>query len=111
MLPANYMSNINGIPRIESNSVNVGTASVVFSLNARLSFARFNGLVLIKLNQEIPTGTTATLPIVVTSVNGDVPLVKAGGDAVTVADIAGTGVYLLYYDNAANTLQVMPAIV
>lgn len=111
MLPINYMSNINGIPRIESNNVTVGTSSVVFALNTRLSFVRFNGLVLIKLNQAIPSGTTATLPIVVTSANGDVPLVKVGGDAVTVADITGIGVYLLYYDNASNTLQALPTIV
>lgn len=105
------MSNINGIPRIESNSISVGTASVVFALNSRLSFVRFNGLVLIKLNQIIPTGTTATLPIVVTSANGEVPLVKVGGNAVTVDDIAGTGVYLFYYDNVSNTLQALPSII
>lgn len=111
MLPTSYMSNINGIPRIESNSVSVSSTSVVFALNSRLSFVRFNGLVLVKLAQTIPSGTTTTLPIIVTSANGDVPLVKVGGDAVTVADVTGTGVYLLYYDNASNTLQVLPAIV
>ena len=105
------MSNINGIPRIESTSVSVGTANVSFALNARLSFVRFNGLVLIKLNQAIPVGTITTLPVVVTSANGEVPLVKVGGDAVTVADIGGVGVYLLYYDNTSNTLQALPAIV
>lgn len=111
MLPINYMSNINGIPRVESNNVTVSTSSVVFALNARLSFVRYNGLVLVKLNQSIPSGTTTTLPVVVTSANGDVPLVKVGGDAVTVADITGIGVYLLYYDNASNTLQALPTIV
>lgn len=105
------MSNINGIPRVESNNVTVSTSSVVFALNARLSFVRYNGLVLVKLNQSIPSGTTTTLPVVVTSANGDVPLVKVGGDAVTVADITGIGVYLLYYDNASNTLQALPTIV
>ena len=106
MLPIQYMSNINGIPRIESNSVAVNTTSVTFSLNARLSFVRFNGLILLKLNQLIPTGTTATLPIVVTSANGNVPLVKVNGNA-TVADITGVGVYLVCYDNETNTLQLV----
>jgi hypothetical protein len=100
------MSNINGIPRIESASVSVDTANVSFALNARLSFARFNGLILLKLNQLIPTGTAATLPIVVTSANGNVPLTKVNG-AATVADITGIGVYLTYYDNVTNTLQLV----
>jgi hypothetical protein len=34
-----------------------------------------------------------------------------GGDAVTVADLAGTGVYLAFYDRASGLLQLMTGIV
>lgn len=111
MLPLNYIVNANGIPCIGSIAVNVGATQVSFTLNSRLSFSRFRGLVLVELSQTIPSDATQTLPIVVTSANGTVPLVKAGGEEVTVADFAGAGVYLLHYSNVANTLQVLPAIV
>jgi hypothetical protein len=34
-------------------------------------------------------------------------LTTAGGEDVTVADMAGTGVYLVYYDRFANILQLV----
>ena len=44
----------------------------------------------------IPAGTTATLPIVFTSDGGNAKTVTTfNGEAVTVADIPGTGVYVL----------------
>ena len=57
-----YLSNINGIPRLESNSVSVNTENVVFAFtNPGTRFNNeFNGLVLLKFNQVIPTGTTGT---------------------------------------------------
>jgi hypothetical protein len=52
MITPRYISNPNGIPRFESNSVTVGTASVVFAFtDAGTNFNNnFNGLVLIKFN-------------------------------------------------------------
>lgn len=105
--PIFYYANRVGIPRIESQSVTVGTSDVAFSFSSDIRFSRnYSGLVLVKLNQSIPTGTTTTLPVVFTStVGGAKPLTGKGGAAVTVADITGTGIYLVYYEN--GTLQLM----
>lgn len=109
MIPAYFMANINGIPRIESTGVVVGTDSVVFNFRSH-NFVRrpFNGLVLVRLNQAIPAGTTATLPIVFNSGGtNSQPVTTYGDEELTVADIPGTGVYLFYYDSASATLQLI----
>ena len=105
MITPRYISNPNGIPRFESNSVTVGTASVVFAFtDAGTNFNNnFNGLVLIKFAQSIPTGTTTTLPILVNST----PLTTYNGVELTVADFKGTGIYLVYYDSNSRTLQLI----
>ena len=104
MIPAYFMANIGGIPRIESTGVVVGTESVVFNFRS-LNYPRrpFNGIVLVRLNQPIPEGTTATLPIVFNSQ----AVTTYNGEPLTVADVAGTGVYLFYYDSASGTLQLI----
>lgn len=104
MIPAIFMANIGGIPRVESTGVVVGAESVVFSFRT-LNYQRrpFNGIVLVRLNQLIPTGTTATLPIVFNSQ----AVTTYNGEPLTVADVAGTGVYLFYYDSASGTLQLI----
>jgi hypothetical protein len=104
MIPAIFMANRGGIPRVESTGVVVGTESVVFSFRT-LNYQRspFNGIVLVRLNQPIPTGTTATLPIVFNSQ----AVTTYNGEPLTVADVAGTGVYLFYYDSASGTLQLI----
>ena len=86
-----------GIPTLSSNSVSVTANNVSFDFNAHRNLGRpFRGLVIVRLAQAIPTGTTATLPIVFTSDGGNAKTVTTfNGEAVTVADIPGTGVYVL----------------
>lgn len=105
MITPRYISNPNGIPRFESNSVTVNTANVVYAFtDAGTNFNNtFNGLVLIKFNQVIPTDTTTSLPILINSI----PLTTYGGTEVTVADFKGTGIYLVYYDSNSRTLQMI----
>jgi hypothetical protein len=69
-------------------------------------------LVIVRLAQEIPAGTTDTLPIQFTSGGGNIQAVTTfGGTAVTVADIPGTGVYLFWYESQTNTLQMLTGTV
>ena len=106
--PINYMSNRGGIPRLQSTGVVVGTTDVQFTFNADATFSRnFSGLVLVRLAQAIPSGTTTTLPIMFGSSAGTQEVTTYNGAAVTVAEITGTGIYLLYYDRATNTLQLI----
>lgn len=105
MITSRYVSNPNGIPRFESNSVNVSTTNVVFAFTSAGSLFNnnFNGLVLIKFNQVIPTDTTTTLPILINTI----PLMKYSNTEATVADFKGTGIYLAYYDSSSKTLQLL----
>ena len=108
MIPAYYLANKRGIPRIESTGVNVTTTIVEYTFrNHRFLTYDFNGLVLMRLNQTIPTEAEDTATIVLNSGTGQVPLTTFNGANVTVADIPGTGIYLCYYDQTSNTIQLL----
>ena len=100
-----YLSNMNGIPRLESNSVSVNTANVVFTFtNPGPRFINeYNGLVLLKFNQIIPTGTTGTLPILINNQE----IITYNSTVLTVTNFKGTGMYLAYYDSGNKTLQII----
>lgn len=108
ILPAYINVNINGIPTLSSNSVTVGVNQVAFDFNNHRNVGRpFRGLLIVRLAQPIPTGTTDTLPVVFTSGGSNVQeLTRENGEPVTVADIPGTGVYVLWYESQTGTLQV-----
>lgn len=108
IVPA-YITVNGGMPTLSSNSVTVGTTEVSFDFTNHRNVGRpYRGLVIIRLAQAIPTGTTATLPIQFTSGGGNVQAVTTfNGDPVTVEDIPGTGVYLLWYESQTNTLQLL----
>ena len=109
LLPAYINVNQSGIPALRSLSVTVGTTDVRFDFNNHRNVGRpFRGLLIVNLAQLIPTGTTATLPIVFTSGGGNPQLVTGkNGEAITVADIEGTGIYLMWYESQTNTLQLI----
>lgn len=109
ILPAYINVNINGIPTLSSNSVSVTATNVSFDFNNHRNVGRpFRGLIIVRLAQIIPAGTTDTLPIQFTSDGSNAkPLTTFNGDAVTVADIPGTGVYVLWYESQTDTLQLL----
>lgn len=111
VFPFSYV-NKRGIPVIATTAVAVNTADVVFSFpNHAFANSWYRGLVLVEIAQAIPTGTTGTLPILLETNGLTKPLTKYNGEAVTVADITGTGVYLVYYDKQTDTLQLMTGTV
>ena len=87
--------NRNGSAAIASTGVAVNTENVVFSFR----------------NQAIPTGTTNTLPILFETNGVTQAVTKFNGNPLTVADIAGTGVYQFWFERDTNTLQLMTGIV
>ena len=97
ILPGYINVNINGIPTLSSNSVSVTATNVSFDFNNHRNVGRpFRGLLIVRLAQAIPAGTTDTLPIQFTSDGSNAkPITTFNGDVVTVADIPGTGVYVL----------------
>jgi hypothetical protein len=71
---------------IETTSVTVGTDNVVLNLPNRVfRWLNDKGVVLLRLNQTIPTGTTETLPIVFSANDFTQPLTNVGGEEITVA--------------------------
>lgn len=112
ILPAYINVNQTGIPTLRSLSISVGTTDVRFDFNNHRNVGRpFRGLIIINLAQSIPTGTTATLPIVFTTDGGNIAeLTTFNGDPITVADIPGTGIYLFWYESQTNTLQLLTGL-
>lgn len=113
LLPAYINVNRNGIPALRSLSVSVTTTDVRFDFNNHRNIGTpFRGLIVINLAQAIPTGTTGTLPIIFTSDGGnEQPLTTINGEAVTAADITGTGIFLVWFENSSSTLQLLTGIV
>lgn len=100
-------ANINGIPCIKTQTVVVSTTSVTFKFAPDFDGRPFRGLILVYISEAIPDGTTTTLPIQFSMAGTTSNLTVAGGDNVTVADIPGTGIYLVYFDRWADTLQLI----
>lgn len=107
MTPYQYI-NKRGIPTIKSTGVNIGTDAVTFTFNADTSYGNpFRGLLLVYLANSITSGTTTTLPIKFSSSAGTKAVTTNSGADWTVADVAGEGVYLFYYDRVADVLQII----
>ena len=103
-----YFANRGGVPKIDVQSVTVTDTNVEFTLpNGAFRFLAENGLVLIRIGIAIPTGTTATLPIVFATNDSTQAITDVGNAEVTVADLPSTGVYLFYYDKSANVMQLL----
>jgi hypothetical protein len=113
LLPFNINVNVGGIPCLRSTAVTVSTTEVRFDFNAHRNVGRpFVGLVVVQLAQAIPAGTTSTLPIVFTTEGGNpANLTTYNGDNVTVADVAGTGVYLVFVDTQSGLVQLLTGTV
>lgn len=104
--------NRRGSAAVASEGVSVNTANVVFTFkNHAFVNNNYRGTVFVNLRQAIPTGTTTTLPIFFETNGATQAVTKFNGEPLTVADIAGTGVYQLWFERDTNTLQLMTGIV
>lgn len=104
--PINF-SNIRGIPMIASTSVTVGTDNVTIGIPKR-AFRGLadSGIIAFRLTQEVPAGGAA-LPVVFSSNEFLQTLTVLGGEAATGAQITSTGVYLIWYDKCASSMQLL----
>lgn len=107
---APYMlANSQGIPRLRATAVTVTATEVRFSFqNHPFLNAPFIGKLLFKL-PTIPTGTTATLPVVfATNGNSQAAVNYDTGEPLTAADVARAGIYDAIYDSEDGVLYVHP---
>lgn len=102
----NVTTNVNGIPYLSTTNVTVTDEAV----NLVLGFRRIQpvGYFTVRLTSAIPTGTTQTLPIQLTLNGTSRPLTFFDGTPVTVADITGTGVLMVFNDRFNGILQTFP---
>lgn len=104
--PYNFANRL-GIPMIESSSVTVGTDNVTIALPNRVFRAlSSNGIVAFRLNTEIAEGG-ASLPIVFSSNDFTQALTKVGATQAVGTDLAGVGIYLIWYDKNSNLMQLI----
>ncbi len=90
---------------IESKSVTASAAAVTYAFDSFRNFP-FVGLLLADLQQPVPAGTAATLPVKF----GSVQLLASNGAEATVADIGGAGatsLVLVYYNSRTDRLQLV----
>ena len=113
LLPFNINVNVNGIPCLRSTAVNITATDVRFDFNSHINIGRpFVGLIVAQLAQSIPTGTTGTLPILFTTEgNNSANLTTVNGENVTVSDITGTGIYLIWVDTQSGVVQLITGII
>lgn len=99
-----------GIP-VVTTTPKVDTSNVSITLpNHIFRFLGQKGIIIINFNSVIPSGTTTTLPLVV-SVNGQtLPLTNATGTTITVANISSTLTFQVYFDKQLNVIRVVSPI-
>jgi len=104
--PGNF-SNVRGIPMIASVSVEVTTDNVVIGIPRR-AFRGLadSGIFAFRLTQEIPAGGAA-LHVVFSSSEFLQTLTTVGGTAATGAQITPAGIYLVWYDKCASSMQLL----
>lgn len=92
----NVTTNVNGVPYLFTDGINVTDTTVDFSLG----FRRIPkiGEIAIRITSAIPEGTTGTLPVRFTLNGNTRNLTFFGGNDVTAADLAGAGVIEVWYD-------------
>jgi hypothetical protein len=100
-------ANINGVPCIKTQAVVVSDTAVTFKFAPDFDGRPFRGMILVYISEAIPDGTTATLPIQFSMAGTTSTITFAGGANVTVADLPGVGIYLVYFDRWADTLQLI----
>lgn len=101
----NVTTNVNGIPYISSTNVTVGTETV----DVALGFRRLQpvGYFTVRMNSQIPTGTTGTLPVTLTMNGNTRQLTLPNGTPVTAAELTAVSTFLVFNDRFNGLLVLM----
>ncbi len=107
LYPSLGRNNYNTIP---SANITVGTDAVTIELpNHSLYRRNYVGSFYLNLRTAIPTGTTATLPINISSNGVSLPLMATEGTPVTAGELSGAGIYEIHYNRFTNELYLVNA--
>ena len=105
----NITTNAQGTPYLTTTNVAVSATAVDFALGFRRIAPV--GFLTIRIANAIPSDATATLPITLTLNGTTRPLTKIGGEAVTVADVDGQGIVVVFNDRYNGILQVVSPLI
>lgn len=111
IFPFNSWGRVNrgGSLLLPTTALTVSTSAVTLSLPPFRACAPF-GTLFINLTQTVPEGTDTSLPVVFSANGSTQTATKYGGEALTVADLIGTGVYQFFYNRTDNTLQLLGVV-
>jgi hypothetical protein len=101
----NVTTNAGGIPYLASTNVTIGTETV----DIALGFRRIQpvGYFTVFVDDAIPTGTTATLPVTLTLNGTTRSLTLPNGTPVTAAELTGVNVFTVFNDRFRGLLTLM----
>jgi len=101
----NITTNAGGIPYLSSTNVTINTETV----DIAMGFRRIQpvGYLTIFIDDVVPTGTTATLPVTLTLNGTTRPLLLPNGNAVTAADLIGVNIISVFNDRFRGILSLM----
>lgn len=101
----NITTNAGGIPYLSSTNVTINTETV----DIAMGFRRIQpvGYLTVFIDDVVPTGTTATLPVTLTLNGTTRPLLLPNGDAVTAADLIGVNIISVFNDRFRGILSLM----
>jgi hypothetical protein len=102
---ANVTTNAGGIPYLSSTNVTIGTEAI----DIALGFRRIQpvGHLTIFIEDVIPTGTTATLPVTLTLNGTSRALTLPNGTPVTAAELIGVNILDVFNDRFKGILALM----
>ena len=101
----NVTINAGGQPLLQSTAITVGTETVDIALGFRQ--IKPMGYFTVSLSDLIPSDATGTLPITLTLNGATRNLTLPNGDAVTVENLEGVSVFLVYNDRFRGRLFLM----
>ena len=101
----NVTTNAGGIPYINSTNVTIGTETVDIALGFRK--IQPIGYITIFIEDVIPTGTTATLPVTLTMNGTTRNLTLPNGTAATPENLIGVNVIQIFNDRFKGLLALM----
>lgn len=100
-------TNAGGIPYLNTTNVTVSDTTVDLALGWQRRLSPV-GYFTVRITNEVPAGTTATLPVTLTLNGVTRNLTLFDGSAVTAADIlGGTGVLTVFNDRFNSILQLV----
>lgn len=101
----NVTTNAGGIPYLSSTNVTIGTESI----DIAMGFRRIQpvGYFTLFIEDVIPTGTTATLPITLTLNGTSRALTLPNGTAVTAAELEGVNLIQVFNDRFRGILVLV----